>query len=104
MNALEAAVWGVCGAFAIEGLELSFWLRRPRGEWPWKGPGRYDLFPFLIALAIRFAVSAMLAGAAGRGGVIDGAFSAMTIGVAAPLIVEKMAGRVALTGGPDDAS
>jgi hypothetical protein len=46
--------------------------------------------PFLLAVAIRLGVGAGLAAAAGSSGQVAGAFGAVAVGVAAPLIVEKL--------------
>lgn len=93
MTALQCALWGVFGAFAVEGMEFAGEIRR--SGWPWRkksGPGPIAYF---ISVVIRFAVSGGLAMCFGYTGQFAGPLGPLSIGIAAPLIVEKLARQVA---------
>lgn len=61
------------------------------GDWPWKARKRLRLGPYLAATAVRILLGAGLALAAGQSGLVSNSLSAVTIGIATPLIVEKLA-------------
>lgn len=81
-------MWGLAGAFVVEGLELVTAIRRT-GGWPWRLRGEVGLGPYVVAVTIRLAVGAMLAAALGTNGQLSGPAGAAMIGITAPLIVEK---------------
>lgn len=96
MNWLHAALWGVAGGFVLEGLEFHAVLRR-HGKWPWKVTGRgvrAGATGYVCAELIRLAVGGILAGAAAASGQVSGALAALAIGVAAPVMVERLAALV----------
>lgn len=93
MTWLGPALWGMFGAFAIESLD--FWTAvRRHGRWPWQGPDG-DPGPgamaYGIAEALRLVVGAGVSAAGctslGHGGT---AWLAMTLGAAAPIVLEKL--------------
>lgn len=88
MGPLQLALWGLAGGFAVEGLELVSAIRRTRG-WPWRVDGEVGLGPYLFSVAVRLAISAVLAVALGANGQVSGPAGALMIGITAPLIVEK---------------
>jgi hypothetical protein len=88
MSPLQLALWGLAGGFVVEGLELVAAIRRTRG-WPWRVHGEVGLAPYLVSVALRLAVSGVLAAALGANGQVSGPAGAAMIGITAPLIVEK---------------
>lgn len=92
MTWAACALWGLFGGFAVEGLELSASIRRT-GRFPWKQRGGPGLAPFLVSVLIRLAVGAGLAVAVGAAGQIN-PLGALAAGVAAPLIIEKLAQQI----------
>ena len=53
---------------------------------------------YLVSVIVRVGLGAGLAGAAAAGGQVSGSFAAFSLGVAAPLVLEKLAKTVPLTG------
>ncbi|WP_462188490.1 MULTISPECIES: hypothetical protein [unclassified Frankia] len=97
MMGVEVALWGLFGGFAVEGLDLYTTVRR-RGRWPWQTGKSQEAGPwaYLVAELVRLAIGAGLAAAAGASGQVDTAFAALAVGVAAPLVVERLARAVPL--------
>jgi hypothetical protein len=99
---ITAALWGLFGGFAVEGLELHTAVRR-YGRWPWeiKGPGKGAREPgcpaYVVAEAFRLAIGAVLAWAAFANHQITGAFGAIAVGAAAPYIIGQLTKSVPLT-------
>jgi hypothetical protein len=90
VTVLASALWGLLGGFAVEGIEIAAMLRST-GNWPWRP--RKKAAPFLASVVIRLAVGAALAAAVGATGP-TGPLSAFAVGVAAPLIIEKLAQQI----------
>jgi len=82
-------MWGAIGGFVIEGLQFAKAIRRV-GGWPWRWASEPGPLPFAVSVLIRVAVGAGLASAAGASGQAPTAFACFALGVAAPLIVEKI--------------
>jgi hypothetical protein len=76
------------GAAAVAGLDLQAAIRDSRG---WPPEVRQYPGPFCLAIFIGLVVSGGLAWAAGSTGQINGPIGAITVGVAAPLVIQKMA-------------
>lgn len=95
---IEAALWGLSGGFAVEGLDLYGAVRR-RGCWPWRagGPREVGAVGYVVAEMIRLLIGSVLASALAESGQITTAFGALAVGVAAPLIVERLARAIPLT-------
>jgi hypothetical protein len=93
MTWLEAAVWGVFGGFAVEGLEFVRAIRRT-GGWPWRQVGEPGLFPLATSVVIRLVVGGGLAVATVAAGQVQGPFGALAVGVAAPLLIEQILGYI----------
>lgn len=89
MVALEAALWGALGGFVVEGLQFANAIKRV-GGWPWRWSSEPGPFPFLVSVLIRLAAGAGLAAAAGASGQVSTEFACFALGVAAPLVVEKI--------------
>lgn len=95
---IEAALWGLGGGFAVEGLDLYGAVRR-EGCWPWRvrGPREVGAVGYLLAEVIRLVIGGILASALAESSQITTAFSALAVGVAAPLIVERLTRAIPLT-------
>jgi hypothetical protein len=99
---LTAALWGLFGGFAVEGLELYTAVRR-YGRWPWqvKGPGKSAREPscpaYVVAEMIRLGIGSGLAWAALANHQITGPFGAIAVGAAAPYIIGQLTKGVPLT-------
>lgn len=97
MTVTEYAVWGAFGGFAVEGLEFAAAIRRT-GTWPWRLRGEPGPVALTVSVIIRLAVGAVLAVACGTTGQISGPFGALAVGIAAPVLVERIARHASVTG------
>lgn len=88
--AWEALLWGFFGGAAIEGLDFATAIRRVR-TWPWKVQGEPGFGPYVVSVIIRCGVGGGLATAACASDQLTTVFSAVTTGVAAPLVLENLA-------------
>jgi hypothetical protein len=82
----DFALWGFFGGFIVDGLELWHRVQKNNGKWP----SGYLSIAFFIAEIIRLVAGAGLAVAFGKSGQVNGSIGALAIGVATPLIVEKL--------------
>lgn len=102
MNWVHAALWGVAGGFVIEGLDLYAALRRHH-QWPWKvrGPGHYaGIVGYVIGEWVRLLAGGVVAGAAAASGQVSGPLAALVLGLATPVVVEKLTASISLS--PND--
>lgn len=104
MSWLEAALWGAFGGFAVEGLDFITAVRR-HGRWPWRVPGPLEVGApgYLVAELIRLIIGGGLASAMAVSGQSTSAVSALAVGVAAPLIVERLSRAIPLAGSAEQA-
>jgi hypothetical protein len=94
----EAALWGLAGGFVVEGLDLYTAVRR-HGKWPWRvtGPGpAAGLAGYVVAELVRLLIGGVLAAGAAASSQVSGAVAAMAIGVAAPVMVERLTALIPL--------
>ncbi|MGH3670501.1 MAG: hypothetical protein ACRDSH_07675 [Pseudonocardiaceae bacterium] len=98
MTWIEAALWGLSGGFAVEGLDLYGAVRR-HGCWPWRarGPREVGAVGYFVAEMIRLVTGGILASALAESSQVTTAFGALAVGVAAPLIVERLTRAIPLT-------
>jgi hypothetical protein len=98
MTWIEAALWGLFGGFAVEGLDLYGAVRR-RGCWPWwvRGPREVGVAGYFVAELFRLVIGSGLAWALVESGQVTTAVGAVAVGVAAPLIVERLTRAIPLT-------
>jgi hypothetical protein len=89
----QYALWGAFGGFAVELTQFYGAVRR-NGDWPWKDPNEPSAGPFLASVVVRVGLGMGLAVAAGESGQVAGAFGVIAVGVAAPLIVERMTSQI----------
>jgi hypothetical protein len=91
------ALWGLFGGFAVEGLDLYTAVRR-HGRWPWRDRKRREAGPwaYLCAELIRLAIGAGLATAAAASHQVDTPMAALAVGVAAPIIIERLTHAIPL--------
>ncbi len=93
MTGVEYALFGLLGGFLVEAVELRRAIQKTKG-WPWRDPDEPSFGPWLTAILLRLAASAGLAFAAGAGEQVSGPFGALSIGIAAPLVIEKLASQI----------
>lgn len=93
VNGVSYALMGLLGGFLVEAVEWQAAIRRTR-DFPWRAEGEPALAPMLLAVLLRLAAGAGLAFAAGTDHQVNGPFGALAVGIAAPLIVEKLASQV----------
>jgi hypothetical protein len=86
VSPLTAAAWAVAGAFAVESVELVGEFDRNRTRWPWRGK---RLWPSVVALLLKLGTAAVLAAA--MSDQFAGRWPAFVAGVAAPLIITRVA-------------
>ena len=98
MTWVDAALWGLGGGFAVEGLDLYGAVRR-YGCWPWRVPGPREVgaVGYFVAELVRLVIGSVLASALAESGQITTAFGALAVGIAAPLIVERLTRAIPLT-------
>jgi hypothetical protein len=97
MTGIEAALWGLFGGFAVEGLDLYVAVRR-RGCWPWQtgktgNPGKpreAGPLAYVVAEVIRLLVGGGIAWAAATSGQVSTPVAALAVGIATPLLVERL--------------
>lgn len=87
---LATALWGLFGGALVAGLDFIAVVGRI-GDWPWRARKKLRAGPYVAATLVRLLLGAGLALAAGQSGLASNALSAVMIGVAAPLIIEKIA-------------
>jgi hypothetical protein len=101
MTGVLAALCGLFGSFAVEGLELYNSIRR-KGRWPWQinpeteKPSEVGQRAYLVAELIRLLIGAGLAWACAATGQIDGPLGAVSVGAAAPFIIGEITKRIPL--------
>ncbi|WP_369379439.1 hypothetical protein [Streptomyces sp. cg36] len=92
MSVWMACVWGLLGAGALEAHQLRGDIARVRNL-PWRVRGELPLGAYLTALALRLALGVGLAAVFGASGQAGGPVGVMAVGIAAPTVVEQLAGR-----------
>jgi hypothetical protein len=106
MSTWGAAGWGLVGGLCVEALALYSMIRTSR-RWSWRKPIPQGLAAYLISVILRAGAGAGLAAAAAGSGQVSGPFAAFALGIAAPLVVEKLSRAIPLTGSltaPDQSS
>lgn len=96
MNMWAAAAWGLAGGFCVEALELYVRIRRTP-KWNWRQPIPQGMAAFAVSVLVRLGVGAVLAAATAGSRQISSPLAAFGLGVAAPLVIEKLARGVPLT-------
>lgn len=91
MSVWMACVWGLLGASAIEAHQLHSAIGRVKNL-PWRVQGELPLKPYLVALALRLALGVGMAAAFGASGQAGGPVGVMAVGIAAPKVLEQLAG------------
>lgn len=91
MSVWMACVWGLLGASAIEAHQLHSAIGRVKNL-PWRVQGELPLKPYLVALALRLALGVGTAAAFGASGQAGGPVGVMAVGIAAPKVLEQLAG------------
>jgi hypothetical protein len=95
MNIWGAAVWGLAGGLCVEALALHSMIRGA-SDWSWRKPIPQGLLAYLISVFLRAGASAGLAAAVAGSGQVAGPFAAFALGVAAPLMIEKLSRAIPL--------
>lgn len=91
------ALCGLFGGFAVEGLDIWAAIRR-HGHPPWRGREAPGLGIYLLAEGIRLSVGAGLAYVAWLSGEVPRPIGVVAIGVAAPLLIERLTKTIPLSG------
>lgn len=89
MSIWSATAWGLLGGLCVEALALHALIHKAE-DWTWRKPIPQGLAAYLISVIVRSGAGAGLAAAAAGSGQVSGSFGALGLGVAAPLIVEKL--------------
>ena len=82
----------------VRGNAMAVLKIRGAGEWSLRRPIPQGLTAYVVSVVIRVGVGASLAAAATGSGQVSGSLAAFGLGVAAPLVLEKLAQTVPLTG------
>jgi hypothetical protein len=83
----EFALWGLFGGFAVEGLD-HYRALKAGGPAPWSRKG--SLVHYLVASLMRVAIGGGLALAAAESDQVSTPLTAVAIGVAAPVLIERL--------------
>ena len=91
----QACLWGLLGAGLVEVRALWGAIQPSRvPKWPWRdGRGRPQTVGYAIAVACRFGMAAGLDTVYAAAHQIAGPLGAVTMGIAAPLVIQQMAAR-----------
>jgi hypothetical protein len=90
LSLLSGVLWGLVGASIVVLLDLSAEIGKS-GDWPWRTRVPIRMSAYLTALVLRVLMGAGVAAGATASGAASGPLSAVAIGVATPLIIEKLA-------------
>jgi hypothetical protein len=90
MDVVEAALWGLFGVAALEGLDFAN-TARASGTWPWKAGAGFGVGPYLFSILIRAGIAGGFTAAAVNADQINTAIGAIAIGIASPLVLQQMA-------------
>ncbi|MFJ8159025.1 hypothetical protein [Streptomyces sp. NPDC094468] len=85
----QACLWGVLGAGLIEATEM-WQLYRSQGHSPWLKGEKPQYRPYLIAVFLRFFMAGGLNAAYAASNQVAGPVAALTLGIAAPLIIQHI--------------
>src|SRR5690242_7665931 len=96
MGVWIATVWGLMGGLCVEALELYAHIRHAP-KWDWRCPIDQGMAAFVVAVVLRVSVGAALAAAFAGSNQVSGPLAAFTLGVAAPVVVERLARAIPLT-------
>lgn len=91
------AGWGLIGGLCVEALWLYSRIRGP-SRFSWRKPIPEGRAAYLVSVVMRVGLGAGLAAAATGSDQVSGSLAAFGLGVAAPLVLEKLAQTVPLTG------
>jgi hypothetical protein len=94
-----AALWGLAGGACVELWNLNCLTRQP--DFAWRHPVPQGLSAYVTAVLTRLAIGTIVAAAAAASGEITGIWVAFGLGVAGPVVVQRLAGDVPLTGGEE---
>jgi hypothetical protein len=100
MTVWLATVWGLTGGLCVEALELYAHIRRTP-KWNWRRPIDQGLIAYVVAVILRVGVGSALAAAFAGSHQVSGPLAAFTLGVAAPMVVARLAKAVPLTDGEE---
>ena len=95
MDVWAAAAWGLAGGLCVEGLELYANIRHTP-DWTWRTPIPQGLAAYVLSVLIRVVLGAVVTGATAGSHQVSGPLAAFGLGVAAPLVIEKLARAVPL--------
>ena len=84
------AFWGFLGGAIVDGIEFWQAVRANHGRWPFS----YQTAAYAVAEVIRLGSGAILAVALGLTGQVTAPMGALAIGIAAPIIVEKLSKKL----------
>jgi hypothetical protein len=93
--------YGAFGGFLVESLAFVAAIQQG-GRWPWKIKGKPRLGPYLTAVVVRLLAGGGLAFTLAESGQVSGPVAAAAVGIATPVIVEKLGQRAAVALGADD--
>ncbi|MFJ9554420.1 hypothetical protein ACIRPH_11425 [Nocardiopsis sp. NPDC101807] len=89
MELWQYALWGLLGAAAVEGSEAFAVMRRTHAP-PWRHKEGPAPTVFAWSVVIRLFLGAIVASVMGESGAVANAVGAFGVGLAAPVLIEKM--------------
>jgi hypothetical protein len=95
VNVIDAALWGLLGGLAVDCTQLLAVMGR-LGKLPWKVKNEPSLAFYVVAGVTRLIIGACVAAAAASQ--VNGAFGAFMFGAAAPLVMERIAQFLPVSG------
>ena len=88
MTLLDACLWGMVGAGAIELIEL-YYVVKTKKNFPWRLKGELPLDLYLFCVVVRLALGAFAAALCVHGARVSAA-AAVAAGIAAPKVLEEL--------------
>jgi hypothetical protein len=98
----QAALWGLAGGVCVELWTLHSLTKQH--AFSWRCPIPQGLSAYVTSVVTRVAIGAIVAAAAAAGDEVTGAWVAFGLGVAGPLVVQKLAENVVLADGEEPKS
>ncbi|MER5598503.1 hypothetical protein [Streptomyces sp. NPDC002265] len=86
----QACLWGALGAGLVEAGEM-WQLHRTQERFPWVKDGEPQIKPYLLAVFLRCFMAIGITAVYGVSGQVAGPLAAVTLGVAAPVIIQQIA-------------
>ncbi|MET7898172.1 hypothetical protein [Streptomyces mirabilis] len=86
----QACLWGALGAGLVETGEM-WQLHRTQERFPWAKDGKPQIKRYLFAVFLRCFMAIGITAVYGGSGQVAGPLAAVTLGIAAPIVIQQIA-------------